>query len=67
VTAPALLIVGARDAILDSADTRRRLESTLPRLEVRWLPDTGHTILAQTRPIAEFLSRAHQGWHAAAG
>lgn len=67
VTAPALLIVGARDAMLDSADTRRRLESTLPRLEVRWLPDTGHTILAQTRPIAEFLSRAHQGWHAAAG
>jgi pimeloyl-ACP methyl ester carboxylesterase len=61
VTAPVLLIVGARDAMLDSAETRRRLESTVPRLEVRWLPESGHTIVGQTVPIADFLRRAHQG------
>jgi hypothetical protein len=52
-----LLIVGARDAMIDSAETRRRLEAAIATLEVRWLPQTGHAVVGQTAPIEDFLLR----------
>jgi pimeloyl-ACP methyl ester carboxylesterase len=55
---PVLAIVGARDAILDSADTRRRLEANAPRATVELLPDQGHLLRGQTKRIGEFLVRA---------
>jgi pimeloyl-ACP methyl ester carboxylesterase len=57
VRSPVLLIVGARDAMIDSAETRRRLETAVAALEVRWLPETGHAVVGQTAPIEEFLLR----------
>jgi pimeloyl-ACP methyl ester carboxylesterase len=57
VRSPVLLIVGARDAMIDSADTRLRLERTVAELEVRWLADVGHAVVGQTAPIEEFLLR----------
>lgn len=54
---PLLLIVGARDAMLDSCETRERIQSHVPRAEVRWLADAGHRIADQTAPILEFLRR----------
>jgi len=54
---PALLIVGAQDPMLDSAETRRRLESAVPNLEVRELADVGHMVVDQTAPILDFLRR----------
>lgn len=54
---PVLLIVGARDPMLDSAETRRRLESTVANLEVLQLADVGHMVIDQTAPILEFLQR----------
>ncbi len=57
VRSPVLLIVGARDAMIDSAETRRRLETAVAALEVRWLPDTGHAVVGQAAPIEDFLVR----------
>ena len=57
LTMPVLVIVGARDAMLDSAETRRRLEQHAADLEVRYLADVGHAVVGQTVPILEFLHR----------
>jgi pimeloyl-ACP methyl ester carboxylesterase len=52
---PLLLIVGGKDVMLDSADTRRRVEELLPRASVHFLPDSGHVIRDQGERILEFL------------
>jgi pimeloyl-ACP methyl ester carboxylesterase len=54
---PLLLIVGERDAMLDSRETRARIERHVLRAEVRWLSGVGHRIVGQTQPILEFLLR----------
>jgi len=53
---PVLAIVGGKDALLDSAGTRRRIESLLPRGEVKYLDGVGHLIPGQGPRIADFLS-----------
>lgn len=58
LTMPVLLIVGARDAMLDSGETVRRLLRAAPKLEARTLPDTGHLILGQTDAVIGFLRAA---------
>jgi pimeloyl-ACP methyl ester carboxylesterase len=54
---PVMLIVGARDAMLDSNETRERLTRCVKRLQVRYLPDVGHAVLGQTEAILGFLQR----------
>ena len=56
LTMPVLAIVGANDALLDSADTRRRVEGLLDNGEVRYIEGAGHLILGQGAAIAEFLN-----------
>jgi pimeloyl-ACP methyl ester carboxylesterase len=58
LTMPVMLIVGARDAMLDSTETRERLERNVADLEVLWLSDAGHAIVGQTAPIFAFLQRS---------
>lgn len=53
---PVLAIVGGRDAMLDSADTKRRLEANTPRATVDLLPDAGHLLRGQTKRVLDFLS-----------
>lgn len=55
LTMPVLAIVGAHDAMLDSADTARRLAAAVPHATVTVLPDVAHSIIGQTQPILEFL------------
>jgi hypothetical protein len=43
--------------MLDSAETKRRLERALSDLEVEWLPDAGHAVIGQTGVIDDFLRR----------
>jgi pimeloyl-ACP methyl ester carboxylesterase len=50
---PMLTIVGGRDAMLDSHQTRRRLEHA--GKPVHFLPDAGHLLPDQTQPILDFL------------
>ena len=55
---PLLAIVGARDAMLDSAETKRRLERNAPKATVELLADQGHFLRGQTARVLEFLVRA---------
>ena len=62
---PVMLIAGAQDAMLDSAETKARLEHTVPNLNVRYLPEAGHLVVGQTAPILDFLVSAlpHRALH----
>ena len=53
---PVLAIVGARDVLLDSAETKRRLERHAPKSEVVYLPEAGHVVPDHTGKIVAFLT-----------
>jgi pimeloyl-ACP methyl ester carboxylesterase len=57
LTMPVLAILGGKDVLLDSAETKRRLERNVPRAEIRYFPKACHFIPRQTAPILDFLSR----------
>jgi len=52
---PLLAVLGAHDAILDSADTRRRVEACVPHAEIDWLPEGGHLLVGHAERIRDFL------------
>jgi pimeloyl-ACP methyl ester carboxylesterase len=56
---PVLAILGGRDAMVDTAGTRRRLEAQVPRVEIVWLPEQGHFLRDQAKRIDGFLRRSH--------
>lgn len=53
---PVLAIVGDQDAMLDSAETARRISASVPDATVLMLPGVGHAILGQTEPVLNFLT-----------
>jgi len=53
VDLPMLTIVGGRDAMLDSYQTKQRLEAA--GKTARLLPRAGHLLTGQTQPILDFL------------
>jgi pimeloyl-ACP methyl ester carboxylesterase len=55
LTMPILAVLGAKDAILDSADTRLRLSRTLPKAQIIYLPEVGHGIFGERSAISRFL------------
>jgi pimeloyl-ACP methyl ester carboxylesterase len=56
LTMPVLAVVGGKDALLDSAGTKRRLERNAPHATVKLLPDAGHLLPRQTDRILTFLN-----------
>lgn len=50
---PMLTIVGGRDAMVDSQQTRQRLEAA--GKTVRFLPQAGHLLPDQSQPVLDFL------------
>jgi pimeloyl-ACP methyl ester carboxylesterase len=58
LTMPVLAILGAKDPLLDSAGTKRRLEENVAHAEVHYLPEAGHVLRRQTAPILDFLLRS---------
>jgi pimeloyl-ACP methyl ester carboxylesterase len=56
LTMPLLAIVGGRDALLDSADTQRRLSQHAPRATVILIPRAGHLLPNQADHVARFLT-----------
>lgn len=56
LTMPVMAIVGGRDVLLDSEDTKRRLERLVPHAQIHYLPEARHFIPSQTIPILEFLA-----------
>lgn len=55
LTMPVLAILGGKDALLDAATTKRRLEQAAPHADVRLLPEAGHLLPKQTLAVVEFL------------
>ncbi|WP_046468084.1 alpha/beta fold hydrolase [Allosalinactinospora lopnorensis] len=55
LTMPVLVIIGGRDAMLDSEDTARRMRQCVPHATVALLPEVGHSILDQTDSVLAFL------------
>jgi len=55
LTMPVMAILGGKDALLDSAGAKRRLERNVTHAEIRYFPEGGHFIPGQTISILEFL------------
>ena len=55
---PMLVIVGGRDALHDSADTRSRLQRHVPAAEVVFIEDGYHFLPNQTERVMAFLERS---------
>jgi len=55
LTMPVMAIVGAKDVLIDSAETKARLERNVAHAEVRYLPEAGHALPRQTDAILDFL------------
>jgi pimeloyl-ACP methyl ester carboxylesterase len=58
LTMPVFAIVGGKDVMLDSEETRDRLARIVPQADIRFLPDARHYIPGQTETILEFLRAA---------
>jgi pimeloyl-ACP methyl ester carboxylesterase len=55
LTMPVLAVVGGRDVLLDSAETRLRLTRAVPGARILWLPDGHHFIPGHRDVIGAFL------------
>lgn len=55
LTMPVLAILGGKDAMIDSAGTRRRLEARARRVTVDWRAEDGHFLRGYGPRIAAFL------------
>lgn len=55
---PILAIIGGRDVLLDSRDTRERLRRTAPQAEICFIEDGYHFLPNQASRIMAFLDRS---------
>ncbi|HTW64560.1 MAG TPA: alpha/beta hydrolase [Bryobacteraceae bacterium] len=53
---PLLAILGGKDMLIDSDETRQRFQTNVPHSAIRYLPEAGHFIRGQTAPILDFLA-----------
>jgi pimeloyl-ACP methyl ester carboxylesterase len=56
LTMPVLAILGGKDVILDSHETKARLARTVPHAVIRYLPDLGHGVFGERAAILDFLA-----------
>ncbi|ARP99130.1 alpha/beta fold hydrolase [Pseudorhodoplanes sinuspersici] len=55
---PILTIIGGRDVLLDSRDTRERLQRNAPHAEICFIDEGYHFLHDQTARVMEFLERS---------
>ncbi|SFE01381.1 hypothetical protein SAMN04487819_106253 [Actinopolyspora alba] len=55
LTMPVLAVVGQRDRVFSSAQTRRRRARAVPHATVIALPEAGHPLPRQAEAVGEFL------------
>jgi len=58
LTMPVMAVVGGKDVLIDSDQTRRRLEAVVPNVSVRYLPEAYHMLPSQTAEVLTFLQGA---------
>lgn len=58
LTMPLLAIVGGRDVLFDSGQTRQRLQALVPHAEVVFLPEARHALFGQSDRVLQFLAPA---------
>lgn len=58
---PVLAIVGGRDVLIHSDETRARLERSVPHAEVSFIADGYHFLPDQARRVMDFLERSLAG------
>jgi pimeloyl-ACP methyl ester carboxylesterase len=58
LTLPVMAVVGGRDVVFRSEETRRRLAACVPQARVHVLPAAGHGLTDQTATVLEFLLHA---------
>jgi pimeloyl-ACP methyl ester carboxylesterase len=56
IAAPTLVVVGQKDALLNSVETKQRLEQHAPRVTVILIPDARHILPTQTDRVHAFLT-----------
>ncbi|WP_370946529.1 alpha/beta fold hydrolase [Amycolatopsis sp. cg5] len=56
---PMLVVVGARDQMLDTTQTASRLGAAAAQARIEVLPSAGHYLPDQTKVITEFLAGVH--------
>lgn len=61
ITMPLLVIVGGRDALIDSAQTRQRMHRVLPNAKVHFLDDQPHFVRGQGSTMMDFLTDDMEG------
>ncbi|QYJ01121.1 alpha/beta hydrolase [Thalassovita mediterranea] len=54
---PVLIIAAGRDALIDSADIRRRVDAHAPKIEVDYRPEAYHFIADAAGKVSDFLRR----------
>jgi pimeloyl-ACP methyl ester carboxylesterase len=52
---PTLVVIGGKDVLIDSVDTRTRLEAHAPRATIHFHPEGRHFLPGQTDVVLEFL------------
>lgn len=62
LTMPVRVVVGARDRLLDSRGTHRRMTGNAPNATVTVLPDAGHYVELDRAGVLEFLRRPGMAW-----
>ena len=55
IARPLLLIVGGRDAMIDSTETRNRVATNIPSARIEYLADAGHALFGYTQTVDKFL------------
>src|SRR5476649_2341440 len=58
LTMPVQLIVGGKDALIRSKETRDRMERQVPHVHLTYLEHEGHILPRQTTAIVNFLGSA---------
>jgi pimeloyl-ACP methyl ester carboxylesterase len=54
---PVQVVLGAKDAMLDSARTRDRLRRLVGHADIAWVEEAGHLLPPQTMRVADFLGQ----------
>jgi len=63
---PSIVVIGGKDALIDSVDTKARLEGHCPQAKVVFLPEGYHYLPRQAAAVGDFLRGAAPGVQAAA-